>query len=60
MFKRKQLCPNCKTGKEAMTIDPRVPQCPYIQFHNGKRCKLYVRLNDPPLLAFLKKIIAKF
>lgn len=34
----KQLCPNCKTGRDSYLLDNRSPFCPYIRFHNGSEC----------------------
>ena len=29
MNENKQLCPNCKTGADALKLDPKEPMCPY-------------------------------
>ena len=39
---KKQLCPNCKTGADALKLDPHEPMCPYMEFHNGQTCTKYV------------------
>ena len=36
---KKQLCPNCKTGADALKLDPHEPMCPYMEFH--KRADLH-------------------
>ena len=39
---KKQLCPNCKTGADALKLDPHEPMCLYMEFHNGQTCTKYV------------------
>ena len=39
---KKQLCPNCKTGADALKLDPHEPMCPYMELHNGQTCTKYV------------------
>ena len=43
--KKKQLCPNCKTGADALKLDPHEPMCPYMAFHNGQTCTKYVPIE---------------
>ena len=45
MNKEKLLCPNCKTGADALKLDPNEPMCPYMEFHNGKTCTKYVPIE---------------
>ena len=42
---KKQLCPNCKTGADALKLDPHEPMCPYMEFHNGQTCTKYVPIE---------------
>ncbi len=35
---KKQLCPKCKTGADALKLDPNEPMCPYMEFHSGQTC----------------------
>ena len=42
---KKQLCPNCKTGADALKLDPHEPMCPYMAFHNGQTCTKYVPIQ---------------
>ena len=42
---KKQLCPNCKTGTDALKLDPHEPMCPYMAFHNGQTCTKYVPIE---------------
>ena len=42
---KKQLCPNCKTGADALKLDPNEPMCPYMEFHNGTACTKYVPIE---------------
>ena len=42
---KKQLCPNCKTGADALKLDPNEPMCPYMEFHNGQTCTKYVPIQ---------------
>lgn len=37
-----QICINCKTGAESCKLDPKSVMCPYMHFHTGKSCPLYV------------------
>ena len=39
---KKQLCPNCKTGADALKLDLHEPMCLYMEFHNGQTCTKYV------------------
>ena len=45
MNDKKQLCPNCKTGADALKLDPTEPMCPYLEFHNGTACTKYVPIE---------------
>lgn len=38
---KKQLCPNCKTGADALKLDPHEPMCPYMEFLSGQTCTKY-------------------
>ena len=42
---KKQLCPNCKTGADALKLDPHEPMCPYMELHNGQTCTKYVPIE---------------
>lgn len=42
----KQLCPNCKTGKDMYLLDNRSPFCPYISCHNGEWCAKFRPLKE--------------
>lgn len=57
MMFRKKLCPHCKTGKYTYALDPRSPECPYIYCHNGKKCAMYERLDEPKKQSFLSCIL---
>ena len=41
MNENKQLCPNYKTGVDALKLDEREPMCPYMEYHNGTACAKY-------------------
>ena len=41
MNENKQLCPNCKTGADALKLDRCEPMCPYMEYHNGTACAKY-------------------
>lgn len=43
---KKQLCSNCKRGMESYEKDKHSPMCPYIWFHNGEDCKMYVEYKN--------------
>ena len=45
MNDKKQVCPNCKTGADALKLDPNEPMCPYLEFHNGTACTKYVPIE---------------
>ena len=55
MFKRK-LCPKCKTGKYTYELDKRSPMCPYIDCYNGKKCPMYVKLEEPQKSSFFERL----
>lgn len=42
----RQLCPNCKTGAESYRLDPKSAECPYLVYHTGRECKMYVPLDE--------------
>lgn len=58
MFIRK-LCPHCQTGRDTYNLDGRSMVCPYLGFHNGKECSMYMKLVKPKGTAFLKNILKK-
>lgn len=41
----KKLCPNCKTGLEALKLDPKEAMCPYIRLYGKNGCGGYVPLD---------------
>lgn len=43
-----KLCPNCKTGRDSIKLDPKEPVCPYLSLHNGEHCIKYVPMNSIP------------
>lgn len=54
---RKKLCPHCKTGKYTYELDRHSPVCPYFYCHNGKKCAMYERLNEPQKRGILRRIL---
>ena len=46
MNEKKQLCPNCQTGLDALKLDARIPMCPYLYCHNGTVCSQYKELTQ--------------
>ena len=42
---KRQLCPCCKTGAEALKLDPKEPMCPYMHLYGEDGCSGYVPLN---------------
>ncbi len=46
MNEKKQLCPHCKTGADAIKLDPYEPMCPYLEFHNGTACTKYEPITE--------------
>ena len=55
MFRRK-LCPHCKTGKYTYELDRHSPECPYLACHNGRKCAMYEKLDEPKKRSFLSRI----
>ena len=45
MNEEKLLCPNCKTGADALKLDPNEPMCPYMEFHNSAMSDYVILLN---------------
>ena len=41
-----KLCTKCKTGAESLRLDPKSVMCPYLCYHDGTDCLLYVPLNQ--------------
>jgi hypothetical protein len=35
------ICPNCKTGADALALDNKEPICPFIHLHNGQSCVMF-------------------
>lgn len=56
---RKKLCPHCKTGKYTYELDRHSPVCPYFYCHNGKKCAMYKKLDEPKKRSFLSRIFNK-
>ena len=48
MFLKKQICPNCKTGKESYELDQHSESCPYIGCWKNDECRFYVPLDKTP------------
>ena len=57
-FKRK-ICPRCKTGRDALLLDSKSPECPYLNFHDGKKCTKFVEMDKPEKHGLLKKLFNK-
>ena len=47
MFWGKQICSNCKTGKESYELDNYSETCPYIGCWENGKCHFYVPLDNP-------------
>lgn len=58
MFRRK-LCPHCKTGKYTYELDRHSLECPYLACHNGRKCAMYEKLDEPKKRSFLSRIFNK-
>ncbi len=54
----KKLCPKCQTGKDSYNIDNQSTVCPYLEYNNGQRCEMYVKLKKKrhPLKCFISVI----
>lgn len=55
MHKRK-LCQHCEIGKQTYELDSKSTECPYLLCHNGKKCSMYKRLNNPKKTGILKGV----
>lgn len=40
-----QLCPNCKTGYDSYLLDNRSSFCPYLRYHDGTECRMFVAIK---------------
>lgn len=47
MFRRKQICPKCKTGRDSLRLDEHSEFCPYIGSLKNGRCPFYVPIEEP-------------
>lgn len=56
MCKRK-LCPHCETGKQTYELDSKSAECPYLSCHNGKKCGMYKKMNEPKKVSILRGFI---
>lgn len=56
MCKRK-LCPHCETGKQTYELDKRSTECPYLLCHNGNKCGMYKKMNEPKKVSILRGFI---
>lgn len=56
MLWKKNLCPNCKTGKDSYELDRHSEVCPYISCYNCKKkeCRFYVPLETDKKSLFSK------
>ncbi len=45
MFRKKQICPNCKTGAETYHLDAHTDVCPYIDYLGKGKCPFYKPLS---------------
>lgn len=41
MFRKKKLCPKCKTGKESYMLDKHSEVCPYIYCYKNGKCAYF-------------------
>ena len=55
MFKEKQICSNCKTGKESYELDTHSENCPYMMCWSNGRCDYYKPLKKPLKLKLFKR-----
>ena len=46
LWKRKALCPNCRTGKKTYDLDSHSECCPFIHSYHKNGCKFYVPLEQ--------------
>lgn len=58
MKRKRNICENCKTGKEALELDNGFPMCPYITNWKNNKCSFYFPL-EPENNGFLNKILTK-
>ncbi len=58
-FLKRKICPRCKTGKDTLLIDSKSPECPYLYFHNGKKCTKFVEMDKPEKDGFMKKLFRR-
>ena len=40
-----ELCPNCKTGYDSYLLDNRSPFGPYLRYHDGTECTMFVAMK---------------
>lgn len=55
MFRKMQICPNCKIGKESYEDDPQSHCCPHIEHMKDGRCSYYVPILKPSEISGVKK-----
>ncbi len=46
-MKNKNLCSTCRTAYEMIKVDGGDSVCPYILYHDGKKCSFYKKMKEP-------------
>ena len=55
MSGKKQICPRCKTGRDAYDLDSKSVMCPNISCWKNGKCRFYVSLEKTSKLYTLGK-----
>ena len=55
IFGKKQICPRCKTGRDAYDLDSKSDMCPNISCWKNGKCRFYVSLEKTSKLYTLGK-----
>ena len=46
MLKKRSICENCKTGRDAYELDSSLPMCPYIINWENNKCSFYEPIEE--------------
>ena len=56
MKTKRNICENCRTGRDAYKLDSRLPMCPYISNWKNNQCSFYDPI-EPEKDGLLNKIL---
>lgn len=51
---KRNICENCRTGREAYELDSNFPMCPYIASWENNKCNFYKPINAEEESIFIK------